>query len=159
MRLHELAPVKDALGASFDFETLVGKVVLVVNTATNCGFSGQFLGLQELQEKYADNGFVVVGVPSNQFGEEPRSGRQMVEFAQKQWGVTFPLLETVRVNGSDAHPLFQWLKAQRAGPMGIRGIKWNFEKFLVDRDGAVVRRFSTLATPHSIEIHVKRLIG
>jgi glutathione peroxidase len=137
-------------GTPEDLATYDGKVVLVVNTASQCGFTPQFEGLEKLYEDYADQGLVVLGFPCNQFGgQEPGDSEQIGAFCQKNYGVTFPMFEKVDVNGDDAHPLFQWLREEQGGLMGSK-IKWNFTKFLVNRDGEVVDRFGPTTKPEKI---------
>ena len=127
-----------------------GQVVLVVNTASQCGFTPQYGGLERLWDQYADDGFVVLGFPCNQFGsQEPGSEQQIGEFCRANYGVTFPMFAKVDVNGPDAHPLFQWLRREKGGLLGDR-IKWNFTKFLVGRDGRVIKRFGSTTTPEKI---------
>ena len=127
-----------------------GQVVLVVNTASQCGFTPQYGGLERLWDQYADDGFVVLGFPCNQFGnQEPGSEHQIGEFCKSNHGVTFPMFAKVDVNGPDAHPLFQWLRSEKGGLLGDR-IKWNFTKFLVGRDGRVIKRFGSTTTPEKI---------
>lgn len=148
----------DSQGELFDFEQLNGCVVLIVNTASNCGFTGQFTGFEELYEKYKDRGFIVIGFPSNQFREEPGSIEEILTALREKFSITFPMMNKIEVNGERADPVFKWLKEQRAGALGFRGIKWNFEKFLIDRTGKVRQRYSTLTTPSTIEIDVRRLL-
>ena len=120
-----------------------GNVVLVVNTASECGFTPQYQGLQELHTTYADDGFAVLGFPCNQFGgQEPGDAEEIGAFCEKNYGVTFPLFEKVDVNGDEAHPLFRWLREETSGLMGS-AIKWNFTKFLVGRDGTVLKRYGS----------------
>jgi glutathione peroxidase len=137
-------------GTPEDLATYDGKVVLVVNTASQCGFTPQLEGLEKLYEDYADQGLVVLGFPCNQFGgQEPGSAEEIGAFCQKNYGVTFPMFEKVDVNGDDAHPLFQWLREEQGGLMGSK-IKWNFTKFLINRDGQVVDRFGPTTKPEKI---------
>ena len=137
-------------GTPEDLATYDGKVVLVVNTASQCGFTPQFEGLERLYEQYAEQGLVVLGFPCNQFGgQEPGSSEEIGAFCQKNYGVTFPMFEKVDVNGDDAHPLFQWLREEQGGLMGSK-IKWNFTKFLINRDGEVVDRFGPTTKPEKI---------
>ena len=125
-----------------------GKVLLIVNTASACGFTPQFAGLQALHERYADQGLVVLGFPCNQFGgQDPGSNDVIAQFCQRNYGVAFPMLAKVEVNGPNADPLFQWLKAQAPGLLGTEAIKWNFTKFLVGRDGRVLRRYAPQDAP------------
>ena len=128
-----------------------GKVILVVNTASACGFTPQFAGLEQLWQDYRERGLVIVGFPSNEFGgQDPGSNAQIAEFCQLNYGVSFPMMAKVKVNGADAHPLWQWLKAQAPGLLGTEGIKWNFTKFLVGKDGRVIRRYAPTDTPESL---------
>jgi len=127
-----------------------GRVALVVNTASECGFTPQFEGLELLFDKYADQGLVVLGFPCNQFGgQEPGDEEQIGAFCQRNYGVTFPMFAKVDVNGDDAHPLFDWLKSEKGGLLGSK-IKWNFTKFLVGRDGQVIQRYGSRTAPEDI---------
>jgi glutathione peroxidase len=135
-----------------------GRVALVVNTASECGFTPQFEGLELLFDKYADQGLVVLGFPCNQFGgQEPGDEEQIGAFCQRNYGVTFPMFAKVDVNGDDAHPLFDWLKSEKGGLLGSK-IKWNFTKFLVGPDGAVLRRYASATTPAEIDADVAALV-
>ena len=128
-----------------------GKVLLIVNTASQCGFTPQFAGLEELHEKYASQGLVVLGFPSNQFGsQDPGSNEEIGAFCATNYGVSFPMMEKIDVNGSNAAPLYQWLTKEKPGLLGSTAIKWNFTKFLVGRDGRVLKRYAPLDTPASI---------
>ena len=136
-----------------------GKVLLIVNTASQCGFTPQFAGLEALYTRYKNRGFEVLGFPCNQFGaQEPGSADEIGSFCQKNYGVTFPMYARIDVNGDDAHPLFQHLKKEARGLLGSEGIKWNFTKFLVDRDGSVVRRFAPPATAESLAVDIEGLL-
>ena len=127
-----------------------GKVVLVVNTASECGLTPQFEGLQELHDRFAEKGFTVLGFPCDQFAhQEPGSDEEIATFCQRNYGVTFPMFSKIDVNGSDAHPLFQWLRSERPGRMGS-AIKWNFTKFLIGRDGQPVSRYSPSTEPEKL---------
>lgn len=139
-------------GAESDFGRFAGKVVLVVNVASKCGFTVQYDGLEALYAKYRDRGFEILGVPSNQFGQqEPGTDEEIVEFCRQNFGVTFPLAAKADVNGADAHPLYAALT--NSGPTGeLEPIKWNFEKFLINNDGDVVARFGSAVTPDSPEL-------
>lgn len=129
-----------------------GKTVLVVNVASACGYTPQYAGLEELYRKHKDEGFVVLGFPCNQFGaQEPGTEKDIANFCQVNYGVTFPLFAKVDVNGDKAHPLFEWLKSQKKGIFGTAAIKWNFSKFLVDANGDVVKRYGSGDTPEAIE--------
>lgn len=137
-----------------------GDVMLIVNTASKCGFTPQFEGLEKLHNAYKDRGLAILGFPCNQFGkQDPGSNEEIQEFCQLNYGVSFPMFAKVDVNGKDAHPLFQYLSKEAPGLLGSKAIKWNFTKFLVDRDGRVVERFSPQATPAEIEDAIKKLIG
>ena len=128
-----------------------GKVLLIINTASACGFTPQFAGLEALHKQYAGQGLVVLGFPCNQFGgQDPGSNEEIVAFCQKNYGVSFPMMAKINVNGADAHPLFQWLKAQAPGILGSEGIKWNFTKFLIGKDGQVLARYAPTDTPAKI---------
>jgi len=132
-----------------------GKVVLIVNTASQCGLTPQFAGLETLYEQYVDQGLVVLGFPCNQFAhQDPGTAEEIGDFCQKNYGVTFPMFEKVDVNGGDAHPLYQWLRSEKGGLMGDR-IKWNFTKFLLGRDGKVVKRYSPTTTPEKIAADIE----
>ncbi len=127
-----------------------GKVALVVNTASQCGFTPQFEGLEKLYQDYADQGLVVLGFPCNQFREQdPGSNAEIGEFCQKNYGVTFPMMSKVDVNGDDAHPLYKWLRTEKSGMLGDK-IKWNFTKFLVGKDGRVLKRYGSTTKPEKI---------
>ena len=150
----------DIRGQLFDFDTLRGKVVLIVNTASKCGFTPQFEGLEKLYQAYKDQGLVVLGFPCNQFGQQdPGSEAQISEFCQINYGVTFPMMAKVDVNGKDTHPVYQFLKSQPQGK-GMLGdaIKWNFTKFLVDKNGVPMKRFSPMTTPAEIDSEIARML-
>jgi len=137
-----------------------GKVLLIVNTASKCGFTPQYKGLEELYRKYHDQGLVILGFPCNQFGkQEPGSEAEIGQFCELNFGVTFPLFAKIEVNGPGAHPLYQHLKAQAPGLLGSKAIKWNFTKFLVDRAGRVVERYAPTATPDSLKQDIERLLA
>ena len=145
-------------GELISMERYQDQVVLVVNTASKCGFTPQYAGLQELYEKYQDQGFVVLGFPCNQFGgQEPGDSDQITEFCSVNYGVEFPMFEKIKVNGNDAHPLFKYLCEALPGMIGNR-IKWNFTKFLIDRDGTPVKRFASATKPAKIEQEIKKLL-
>lgn len=138
-------------GHEESFSAYAGKVVLIVNTASACGFTPQLQGLQQLYERYADQGLVIVGFPCNQFGQQDKgSNTEIASFCQRNYGVSFPMMAKVNVNGAQAHPLFQWLKTQAPGIWGTAMIKWNFTKFLLDRDGRVLQRYAPKDTPQSL---------
>lgn len=137
-----------------------GKVLLIVNTASNCGFTPQYAGLEALQRKYAARGLVVLAFPCNQFGaQEPGSEAEIGAFCEKNYGVTFPVSEKVDVNGESAHPLFKYLTKAAPGLLGTTAIKWNFTKFLVDRDGVVVERFAPTTKPEELEGQIEAWLG
>ncbi|KEF54162.1 glutathione peroxidase [Exophiala aquamarina CBS 119918] len=139
-----------------------GKVVLAVNTASKCGFTPQFAGLEklwkEVSSKHPDD-FVIIGFPCNQFGgQDPGSNDQIQQFCQLNYGVTFPVLGKTNVNGKEAEPVFEWMKSEKPGLLGLKRIKWNFEKFLIDRDGKVVQRYASTTKPESLEKEILSLI-
>jgi glutathione peroxidase len=135
------------------------KVVLIVNVASECGFTPQYKGLQELYAQYAARGFEVLGFPCNQFGkQEPGDSAAIGAFCEKNFGVSFPMFAKIEVNGAEAHPLYKFLKDKEPGVLGIEAIKWNFTKFLVDRSGRVVRRFAPTTKPEAIAEDVERLL-
>jgi glutathione peroxidase len=145
-------------GEKKSLKDLQGKAILVVNTATQCGLAPQFAGLESLHNTYKDDGLVVLGFPCNQFmGQEPVSDEEMVEACQINHGVTFPLTEKVDVNGNDAHPVFKYLKKQLGG-MLTNSIKWNFTKFLIDKDGNPVKRYSPTTEPKDLEKDIKKAL-
>ena len=128
-----------------------GKVLLIVNTASACGFTPQFAGLEKLWETYGAKGLVVMGFPSNEFGgQDPGTDGEISSFCQLNYGVKFPMMSKVKVNGAEAHPLWKWLTAEAPGILGTKGIKWNFTKFLVGRDGQVIKRYAPNDAPESI---------
>ncbi|WP_374566110.1 glutathione peroxidase [Ideonella sp.] len=128
-----------------------GQVLLIVNTASACGFTPQFKGLQALWERYGKQGLTVVGFPSNEFGaQDPGSNDEIASFCEMNYGVDFPMMAKVEVNGTGAHPLWQWLKSEKPGLLGIEMIKWNFTKFLVGRDGQVLKRYAPQDEPEKI---------
>ena len=136
-----------------------GKVVLVVNVASKCGLTPQYAGLEALYRRYRDQGFVVLGFPCNQFAEqEPGSAEGIAQFCSLTYDVSFPMFNKIDVNGADEHPLYVWLKRSAPGVMGTEGIKWNFTKFLVGRDGLVVERFAPTDEPESIAPAIERLL-
>jgi len=137
-----------------------GKVLLVVNTASKCGFTPQFAGLEELYEKYRDQGLEILGFPCNQFAnQDPGSNDEIAEFCQLNYGVTFPMFGKVDVNGDKADPLFKFLKKEAPGMLGSERIKWNFTKFLIDNEGNVLKRYGSKDTPKSIEKDIKKLLS
>ena len=147
------------MGEQQSLSAYEGKVVLVVNTASKCGFTAQYKGLEVLHQKYKDRGLAILGFPCNQFGkQEPGSAEEIGGFCERNFGVTFPLFAKVDVNGDNAHPLFAHLKQQAPGVLGTKSIKWNFTKFLVGRDGVVVTRFAPKDKPESLEAAIEALL-
>jgi glutathione peroxidase len=137
-----------------------GKVLLIVNTASACGFTPQFAGLQALHRRFADRGLVVVGFPCNQFGgQDPGSHDTIAAFCQGHYGVEFPMMAKVEVNGANAHPLYRWLTAQSPGIAGTQAIKWNFTKFLVGKDGQVLRRCAPQTSPESLAADIEAALA
>lgn len=146
-------------GAPQDLSAYAGQVVLVVNTASECGFTPQYEGLEQLWQTYRDRGLVVLGFPCNQFGgQEPGDAEEIGAFCQKNYGVTFPMFDKVDVNGDDAHPLFQWLRQEKGGLLGDK-IKWNFTKFLVGRDGTVIDRYAPTTKPEALTDDIEKALG
>lgn len=146
-------------GAPVPLSQYRGKVLLIVNTASECGFTPQYRQLQELHQQFHDRGFEVLGFPCNQFGrQEPGDADAIGTFCERNYGVTFPLFAKIEVNGKDADPLFKWLKHEAPGLLGSEGIKWNFTKFLVDREGKVVKRYAPQTTPQSLAGDVEGLL-
>ena len=138
-------------GKPLPLKRFKGRAMLIVNTASACGFTPQFAGLEALHQAYADKGLVVLGFPCNQFGgQDPGSNDEIASFCQRNYGVQFPMLARIDVKGEQAAPLWQWLSAQAPGLLGSTSIKWNFTKFLVGRDGAVIRRYAPTDTPQSL---------
>lgn len=137
-----------------------GNVLLVVNTASKCGFTPQFEGLEALYQEYKDKGLMILGFPCNQFGkQDPGSNDEIMEFCQLNYGVSFPMFGKVDVNGSDAAPLFKYLKKEAPGALGTQGIKWNFTKFLIDTEGNVVKRYAPKDTPKAIAKDISKLLA
>jgi len=137
-----------------------GQVLLIVNTASACGFTPQFAGLEKLHETYVQRGLAVLGFPCNQFGEQDAgSNDEIASFCQVNYGVTFPMMAKIDVNGADAHPLYQWLCKEAPGLLGSKAIKWNFTKFLVGRDGAVIKRYAPTDTPESLVRDIETALG
>ncbi|KAI0649101.1 glutathione peroxidase [Trametes meyenii] len=146
-------------GKTYDFEDLKGKVVLIVNVASKCGFTPQYKGLQALYDKYKDRGFIILGFPCNQFGgQEPENDENIAQFCELNHGVSFPLMAKSDVNGDAANEVYKWLKGQKSGILGLTRIKWNFEKFLIDREGKVVHRWASTTSPDSIDAEVAKLL-
>lgn len=146
-------------GQELDFKQFEGKVLLIVNTASKCGFTPQFAGLEELNRKYKDRGLVVIGFPCNQFGnQDPGSDEEISGFCQLNYGVTFQIMKKVDVNGDNADPIFKYLKEQTGGLLGS-AIKWNFTKFLISRNGDTIKRFAPATAPKKLEKDIEEMLG
>ena len=165
-------PTETTMSSIHDFEALSiagkpvslaqfkGKPMLIVNTASACGFTPQFGGLEKLHKTYGDRGLVVLGFPCNQFGsQDPGSNDEIASFCQLNYGVTFPMMEKVDVNGAEAHPLYQWLTAEAPGLLGSKAIKWNFTKFLVGKDGRVIKRYAPQDAPEKLAADVEAALA
>ena len=138
-------------GKTVPLKQFEGKALLIVNTASKCGFTPQFAGLEELHKQYADKGLVVLGFPCNQFGsQDPGSSGEIAEFCSLNYGVSFPMMDKIDVNGPKAHPLYTWMEAEAPGLLGSKSIKWNFTKFLVGKDGKVLKRYAPQDAPKSL---------
>jgi len=147
---------QDNQGKEVKLADYEGKVLMIVNTASKCGFTPQYKGLQSLYEKYKDQGLVILAFPCNQFrNQEPGTNAEIAEFCSKNYGVTFPLMDKIEVNGENAHPIYKYLKDLTGG----EDIKWNFEKFLISRDGSVIRRYTTRTTPNAIEMDIQNMLS
>ena len=151
--------VKAADGATVNMSTFAGRVLLIVNTASKCGFTPQYEGLEALHRRYEGRGLTVLGFPCNQFGaQEPGDAAEIANFCSLTYDVSFPVMAKIDVNGDNADPLFQWLKAQAPGLLGTKAIKWNFTKFLVDRDGNVVDRYAPTTKPEDLVKDIEGLL-
>jgi len=151
--------VKDKDDSEIKMGDYRGKTLLIVNTASKCGFTPQYDGLNELQKKFKDQGFSVLAFPCNQFGkQEPGSNSEIQDFCSLNFDVSFPVLAKIDVNGENEEPLFGHLKSEKPGIMGSKGIKWNFTKFLVDKNGEVLKRFSSKTTPSEIEKEIESIL-
>ncbi|ONG38898.1 glutathione peroxidase [Alkanindiges hydrocarboniclasticus] len=147
-------------GGTQTLSDYAGKVVLIVNTASKCGFTPQFEGLEKVYEKYKDQGFVVLGFPCNQFAsQDPGSNTDIGEFCQRNYGVSFPMFAKIDVNGSDAHPLYKYLTKEAKGLLGTEAVKWNFTKFLVGRDGNVIDRYATATKPEAMVKDIEKALA
>ena len=145
-------------GAEVDFAQFEGKVLMIVNTASKCGFTPQYDGLEELYQKYKDKGLVIIGFPCDQFAhQEPGSDEQIAEFCRINHGVTFPLMAKIEVNGANAHPIYNYLKSAAKGTFG-NAIKWNFTKFLISRDGEVIKRYAPITAPEKIVKDIEEML-
>jgi glutathione peroxidase len=152
-------PVTTLDGTTDTLDQYRGKVLLIVNIASRCGFTPQYAGLEELYRTYRDRGLMILGFPCNQFlWQEPGTADDIQSTCSVRYGVTFPIFAKVIVNGSSAHPLYQYLKAARRGLLWTQAVKWNFTKFLVDRRGSVVGRFSALTSPQKLTRHIEHLL-
>lgn len=151
---------RDIDGQTRSLDELSGKVLLVVNVASQCGFTPQYTGLEKLWREYRERGLVVLGFPCDQFGhQEPGDEAEIRNFCSLNYDVTFPLFAKVEVNGANAHPLWQWLKQEKSGLLGIGAIKWNFSKFLIGRDGQVIERYAPTDKPESLAADIERALG
>jgi glutathione peroxidase len=147
-------------GEPADLASQRGKVLLLVNTASECGFTPQFKGLEQLWQDYGPRGLVVIGFPSNEFGgQDPGSNDQIASFCELNYGVSFPMMGKIKVNGSDAHPLWKFLKSEKPGFLGTEAIKWNFTKFLVGRDGQVIKRFAPNDPPEKLRADIEAALS
>lgn len=152
-------PVTLADGSSSTLSAHAGKVLLIVNVASKCGFTPQYAGLEDLHRRYAERGFEVLGFPCNQFGaQEPGDAAEIANFCSLTYDVTFPVFGKIDVNGADAAPLYRWLKKQAPGLFGTEGIKWNFTKFLIDREGNVANRYAPQTKPADIAADIEKLL-
>lgn len=152
-------PVSTPEGTQVDLSAYAGKVLLIVNVASKCGFTPQYEGLEALHRRYADRGFEVLGFPCNQFGaQEPGDAAEIANFCSLTYDVTFPVFGKIDVNGPDAAPLYRWLKKEAPGLLGTEGIKWNFTKFLIDRAGKVVDRYAPQTKPEDIAEDIEKLL-
>lgn len=150
----------DIEGKKISMEKYKGKVVLVVNTASKCGLTPQFEGLETLHQKYQNLGLEILGFPCNQFGnQDPGDDKEIAGFCQLNYGVTFKMFSKVKVNGDQAHPLWKYLRNEQKGALGSESIKWNFTKFLIDRSGNVVKRYAPTTSPEDLEVDIKNLLA
>jgi glutathione peroxidase len=151
---------RDILGKELAFGNFRGKVVLVVNVASKCGFTPQYKALEELFKKYQTQGLLVLGFPCNQFGaQEPASETEIQQFCSLTYDVTFPMFAKVKVNGPDTHPVYEFLKNQQSGILGTKSIKWNFTKFLIDKQGRVIGRYGPQIRPEQIEKDIEKALA
>lgn len=149
---------KSNKGKEVDLSQFKGQVLLIVNTASKCGFTPQYKGLEDLYKKYKDQGLAIIGFPCDQFGhQEPGNNEEIASFCEMNYGVTFPIMEKIEVNGEQASPIFKYLKSKAGGLFGSR-IKWNFTKFLISKDGQVIKRFSPIKNPKSLEKFIERML-
>ncbi|TAH47617.1 MAG: glutathione peroxidase [Dokdonella sp.] len=151
---------RDIDGKDVSLSSWKGKAMLIVNVASKCGFTPQYAGLEALHRKYQDKGFAVLGFPCDQFGhQEPGDEAEIKNFCSLTYDVSFPMFAKIDVNGSKTHPLYKWLKQEKSGLLGIDAIKWNFTKFLVGRDGQVVKRYAPTDTPEAIGKELGKMLG
>lgn len=156
--LHDFI-VKAADNSDFPLAKFKGAPVVIVNVASKCGFTPQYAGLEELYQKYKDRGLMILGFPCNQFGtQEPGSNEEIQQFCSLNYGVSFPVLAKVEVNGANAAPIYQWLKSSQPGLLGTEAIKWNFTKFLVDKEGVVRERFAPQTEPKALAKDIEALL-
>jgi len=149
----------DIIGIDHNMSEYKGKVVLVVNVASKCGFTPQYEGLEKLYKKYQSKGLEILAFPCNQFREqEPASAKEIQNFCNVNYGITFPLFEKIEVNGENAHPIYKFLKKEATGFLGTESIKWNFSKFLIDRDGNVLERYGSTTKPKELEEEIEKLL-
>jgi glutathione peroxidase len=147
-------------GKSVALNKFTGKAILIVNTASSCGFTPQFAGLETLHQSYGEKGLVVLGFPCNQFGaQDAGENSEIAEFCQLNYGVSFPMMAKIDVNGEAAHPLYQWLSTEAPGLLGSKSIKWNFTKFLVGKDGTVLKRYAPTDTPESMSDDIEAALA
>lgn len=155
---YKLAP-KDSKGEPYPFKDLEGKAVLIVNVASKCGFTPQYKELEELNKKYKDQGLVILGFPCNQFlNQEPGNQEEIASFCTLNYGVSFPIMQKIDVNGDKTDPVYQYLKKQKSGILGLTRVKWNFEKFLIDKKGNVVERYGSTTKPSSMASTIEKLL-
>ena len=149
----------DINGKEVSMSSYEGKVVLIVNVASGCGFTPQYEGLQKLYDEHKEEGLEILAFPCNQFGEQEKGdGEEIKNFCEKNYSITFPIFEKVEVNGNDAHPIFKFIKEQKKGFMGTESIKWNFSKFLLSKNGEVINRYGSLDVPENLEEDIKQLL-
>ena len=149
----------DINGKEVSMSSYEGKVVLIVNVASGCGFTPQYEGLQKLYDEHKEEGLEILAFPCNQFGEQEKGDEEEIKnFCEKNYSITFPIFEKVEVNGNDAHPIFKFIKEQKKGFMGTESIKWNFSKFLLSKSGEVIKRYGSLDVPENLEADIKQLL-
>lgn len=157
--LYDFSAAK-ADGATLELSSLKGKTVLIVNVASNCGFTPQYNGLEKLYQTYKNQEFEIIAFPCNQFGhQEPGTNEEIVSFCQLNYAASFTIMSKIDVNGSHEHPLYTWLKKEKRGVLGSQNIKWNFTKFLINRQGEVIRRYAPVTKPEQIESDIKEAIS